>query len=86
VALLVETDREIKQLALMEVGDWTIPDPPKSIRLERREGQWMATFQGWDLLQHLRPSSTPIPMRFEATPAEGAPFIAEASVSWTPEP
>jgi hypothetical protein len=50
--------------------------------VRRDDKGWIATFDGWSILRHLRMADTPVPARFELRTGDGQVVVAEAMPSW----
>ncbi|HEV8240072.1 MAG TPA: hypothetical protein VGS57_11945 [Thermoanaerobaculia bacterium] len=83
IAVAVETSSALSAVALVKVGDWTLPEPVRAQRVVRGpDGGWVATFGGWDFLRYLLPSTRPVPVELRADTDDGGSLVAAGSVTW----
>ena len=78
----VQAEGEVSSVHLLAVGDWALPSPANAAAVRRDGEGWIADFDGWSLLRHLRVSDTPVPARFRVTLADGKQSIAEGAPAW----
>jgi len=87
VEFVVETAEAIHGLELVAVRDWTLPEAVKAtLRRTKadassKENTLVASFDGWNFLRNVPPSSTPVSVRFRATRPQGEAFAASAEVA-----
>ena len=58
IEILIGLEDEIRSLELVSVDDWKLTDRPAAVSFVAHEEGRVAIFDGWDLLQYLRPEES----------------------------
>jgi hypothetical protein len=86
LAIRIEDADAESRVELVSVGDWQLPEPVPATRVEQAEGSWTATFGGWSLLRHLRPTPKGVEVGFRVTRPDGEARSAAALIAWKMAP
>ncbi|MDJ0837174.1 MAG: hypothetical protein QNK37_11705 [Acidobacteriota bacterium] len=78
----IVTEKEIVSAEIIQVGDWTLPDPVTPYRLYPSVDGWTCLFLGWDLVKFisLEEKQNQTLLVLEGSLADGTPFRANLEI------
>ena len=85
VTIEVASESQPRDLMIVALGGWVIPEPVRPTSVARHGKGWRCTFDGWQIARYLREGygSSAVPVEMRGTLQNGRPFLAEAAVVYT---